>query len=151
MCLRLDGEQVISLARQSAQCRESLPSPTGTQNALGVWLLYQGSPMTQVSRKPAIRRRIGLQTGSHTGLQTDLRANLPPDLQPARNADAILDHLESMIRRTAGLGRIASIQGMGLQYWTDRINEVINEINLVSSQKRRANLLLAELHSSDRA
>jgi hypothetical protein len=28
---------------------------------------------------------------------------------------------------------------------------VINEINLVSSQKRRANLLLAELHSSDRA
>ena len=99
--------------------------------------------MTQVSRKPAIRRRIGLQA--------DLQANLPPDLQPARNADAILDHLESMIRRTAGLGRIASIQGMGLQYWTDRINEVINQINLVSSQKRRANLLLAELHSSDRA
>ena len=107
--------------------------------------------MTQVSRKPAIRRRIGLQTGSQTGLQADLQANLPPDLQPARNADAILDHLESMIRRTAGLGRIASIQGMGLQYWTDRIYEVINEINLVSSQKRRANLLLAELHSSDRA
>ncbi len=103
--------------------------------------------MTQVSRKPAIRRRIGLQAD----LQANLQANLPPDLQPARTADAILDHLESMIRRTAGLGRIATIQGMGLQYWTDRVNEVINEINLVSSQKRRANLLLAELHSSDRA
>jgi hypothetical protein len=34
-------------------------------------------------------------------------------LQPARNADAILDHLKKMIRRTAGLGRTARIQGMG--------------------------------------
>jgi len=71
-------------------------------------------------------------------------------LQPARNADAILDHLEKMIRRTAGLGRTTRIQGMGRQYWIDRINVVINEINLLSSQKLRADLLLVELRSYDR-
>jgi hypothetical protein len=73
------------------------------------------------------------------------------ELQPARNADPILDHLEKMIRRTAGLGRTTRIQGMGLQYWTNRINAVINEINLVSCQKLRADLLLIELRSFNRA
>ena len=74
------------------------------------------------------------------------------ELQPARTADPILDHLEKMIRRTAVLGRTASIQGMGLlQYWTNRINVVINEINLTSSQKLRADSLVIELRSSDRA
>jgi hypothetical protein len=73
------------------------------------------------------------------------------ELQPARNADPILDHLEEMIRRTAGLGRTTRIQGIGLQYWTNRINAVINEINLVSCQKLRADLLLIELRSFNRA
>ena len=72
------------------------------------------------------------------------------ELQPARNADPILDNLEKMIRRTAGLGRTTRIQGMGRQYWIDRINVVINEINLLSSQKLRADLLLVELRSYDR-
>lgn len=34
-------------------------------------------------------------------------------LQVARNADAILDHLEQMIRRTVGLGHIALIEDRG--------------------------------------
>ncbi|WP_144021149.1 hypothetical protein [Caballeronia sordidicola] len=72
------------------------------------------------------------------------------ELQPARNADPILDHLEKMIRRTAKLGRTARNQGMGRQYWIDRINAVINEITLLSSQKLRADLLLSELRSYDR-
>ena len=71
-------------------------------------------------------------------------------LQPARNADAILDHLEKMISRTAELGLTARIQGMGQQYWIDRINAVTSEINLLSSQKQRADLLLIELRSSVR-
>jgi len=84
-------------------------------------------PMTNVLKELATRRR--------------------KTLQAARNADAILDHLEQMIHRTAGLGRIARIQGMGLQYWRNRINVVVNEINLFSSQKLRANLLLVALRS----
>jgi hypothetical protein len=72
------------------------------------------------------------------------------ELQPARDADPILDHIEKMIHRTAELGRAARIQGMGRQYWIDRINAVINEINLLASQKLRADLLLVELRSYDR-
>lgn len=69
------------------------------------------------------------------------------ELQPARNADPILDHIEKMIRRTAEPGRPARIQGLGRQYWIDRINAVINEIHLLASQKLRADLLLVALRS----
>ena len=70
----------------------------------------------------------------------------------ARHADEILDHLALMVRRTArGSGRIPRIQGMGLNYWVDRINSVINKTDLFSSQQERAKLLLIELRSSDRA
>jgi len=31
--------------------------------------------------------------------------------------------------KTAELGRTARIQGMGRQYWIDRINAVIKEVN----------------------
>jgi hypothetical protein len=80
--------------------------------------------------------------------QSEIRPRL--ELQPARNADPILDHLEKMICRTANLGRTARIHGMGRQYWIDRINAVINEINLLSSQKLRADQLLGELGSYNR-
>lgn len=52
--------------------------------------------------------------------------------------------------KTAELGHTARIQGMGRQYWIDRINAVIKEVNLISSQKPRADLLLIELKSCDR-
>ena len=102
----------------------------GMINAWKVCLDLQGVPVTDASKK-SMTNRIGLQ--------------------PARNADAILDHLEKMISRTAELGLTARIQGMGRQYWIDRINVVTSEINLLSSQKQRADLLLIELRSSVRA
>ncbi|OTP74522.1 hypothetical protein PAMC26510_16155 [Caballeronia sordidicola] len=40
---------------------------------------------------------------------------------------------------------------MGLQYWTDRINAVIDETDRFSSQQERAKRLLIRLRSSDRA
>jgi hypothetical protein len=89
-----------------------------------------GRPMTSASKKLKLHPRM--------------------ELQPARNADPILDHIEKMIRRTAKLGRTSRIQRMGRQYWIERINAVINEINLLSSQKLRADLLLIELRSYDR-
>ncbi|AMM18776.1 hypothetical protein AX768_31585 (plasmid) [Burkholderia sp. PAMC 28687] len=70
----------------------------------------------------------------------------------ARKADEILDHLSTVVSTTSrGEGRIERIQGMGLQYWTDRINAVIDETDRFSSQQERAKRLLIRLRSSDRA
>jgi hypothetical protein len=70
----------------------------------------------------------------------------------ARNADEILDHLALMVRQTGRSGgRIGRIQGMDLNYWSDRINTVINKTDPFSAQQKRAKLLLSELRSSDRA
>lgn len=53
----------------------------------------------------------------------------------ARIADEILDHLSNMVRETARVsGRIEPIHGMGLQYWTDRINAVIRETDRATAQ-----------------
>jgi len=69
----------------------------------------------------------------------------------AKNADEILDHLSTMVRETGRCdGRIERIQGMDLQYWTDRINTVIEATDLFSSQQERAKRLLTQLRSSDR-
>jgi hypothetical protein len=69
----------------------------------------------------------------------------------ARDADKILDHLSAMVRETGrGGDRVKRIQGMDLQYWTGRINAVIEETDLSSSQQERAKRLLAKLRSSDR-
>jgi hypothetical protein len=87
-----------------------------------------------------------------------MTSNVKPDTdQPsltmsARKADEILDHLSTMIRETAkGGGRIERIQGMNLQYWTDRINAVIRETDRLSAQQKRAKRLLVQLGLSNRA
>lgn len=70
----------------------------------------------------------------------------------AQKADEILDHLSIMINQTAkGGGRIERIQGMNLQYWTDRINAVVSGTNHLSTQQMRAKRLLIQLGLSDRA
>ncbi len=68
----------------------------------------------------------------------------------ARAADGALDHLERMVRATGGPGRVEPIQGMDLQYWTSRINSVIDCSGLLDSQRQRAIRLLTELRSSNR-
>jgi hypothetical protein len=65
-------------------------------------------------------------------------------------ADGALDHLERMVRATAGPGRVERIQGMDLRYWTSRINSVIYCSGLLDSQRQRAIRLLTELRSSNR-
>jgi hypothetical protein len=73
-------------------------------------------------------------------------------MMSAQTADRLLDHLARMVRLTGQSGgRIGRIQGMGLRYWTDRIETVINRTALFSSQQERAKRLLIELHTSDRA
>ena len=90
----------------------------------------------------AIRMRTKIKEALH----------LPRSLiMSARNADKILDHLSAMVRETGRYGgRIDRIQGMDLQYWSGRINTVINQTNLFSPQQERAKRLLAKLYSSDR-
>jgi len=63
------------------------------------------------------------------GKTPTMRSNLPGTRSmSARHADGILDHLSLMIRETSrGKGRIERIHGMDLQYWTGRINAVIEE------------------------
>jgi len=70
----------------------------------------------------------------------------------ARYADGILDHLSVMIRETGrDKDRVERIHGMDLQYWTGRINAVIEETDQLSSQHERAKCLMVRLLSSDRA
>jgi hypothetical protein len=70
----------------------------------------------------------------------------------ARKADEMLDHLALMVRETGRCGgRIDRIQGMDLQYWTDRINTIIEGTDPFSAQQERAKRLLEKLRSSDRA
>jgi hypothetical protein len=86
-------------------------------------------------------------------IKTNVNLNSPQLLcMSARKADEILDHLSIAVSMTSrGEGRIERIQGMGLQYWTDRINAVIDETDRFSSQQERAKRLLIRLRSSDRA
>jgi hypothetical protein len=82
----------------------------------------------------------------------DKQLHLPMRPMSARSADAILDHLSLMVRETGrDGGRIERIQGMGLRYWSERIRTVILETARFSSQQERAERLLIELRSSDRA
>lgn len=117
--------RISGFARDVRAFLVHIAAAPGTTNADELCLNLQGVPMTNVSEK-ATKNRIGLQ--------------------PARNADAILDHLEKMISRTAELGFTTGIQGMGRQYWIERIDAVTSEITLLSSQKRRADLLRLRLN-----
>jgi hypothetical protein len=84
---------------------------------------------------------------------TELDSNVRPLLtMTAKNADEILDHLSTIIRVIdSGAGRIERIHGMGLQYWTDRINAVIDDTARFPAQQERAKRLLIRLRSADRA
>lgn len=70
----------------------------------------------------------------------------------ARHADSILDHLSVIMREIdRSPGRIERIHGMDLQYWTGRINAVINETAPFSLQQECAKRLMVRLLAADRA